>query len=104
MRITVIAVGKLRDAGLRAAVDEYAKRIRRYARWDEIELKDGPDVDVAERLGRAVPERSRVVALDVDGHSFASAELARFVGNAELSGEFGLAFVIAEATACPVTF
>ena len=43
MRIAIIAVGKVKQPGLRSEIDEYLKRIRRYARCDEIELRDGPE-------------------------------------------------------------
>ena len=34
---------------------------------DEIEIKDGGESEVALRFARAIPDRSRVVALEVDG-------------------------------------
>lgn len=104
MRITVVAVGKNRDPGLRAAALDYEKRIRRYARIEEIEVKDGTEAEVAARLDRAVPERSRTIALEVEGRRLSSDELARYVGDAELSGTYGLAFVVGGSYGLPRAF
>jgi len=70
MRYRVVAVGRLRDAALRAASDAYLGRLRRYARVEEHEVKDEARV-----LG-AVPEGARLVALSRAGEAWTSRELA----------------------------
>ena len=70
MRYRVVAVGRLRDAALRAASDEYLGRLRRYARVEEHEVKDEARV-----LG-AVPEGARLVALSRTGEAWTSRDLA----------------------------
>jgi len=70
MRYRVVAVGRLRDAALRAASDDYLGRLRRYARVEEHEVKDEARV-----LG-AVPEGARLVALSRTGEAWTSRELA----------------------------
>ena len=73
MRVRLIAVGKVKERGLRAAVDDYLGRIDRYAKVKEVELKDGPIADVEARFRKAIPDdRARVVALEVDGKSWSS--------------------------------
>jgi len=69
VHVHVIAVGKIKDAGVRAWIDDYAKRIGRYADYHELELKDGELSDVEERFRKAIPARARVVALEVEGHA-----------------------------------
>ena len=63
MRVRIIAVGKAKDRDLRSLLGDYYARIGRYAKLEEIELKDGKEAEVSDRLSRSIPERSRVVAL-----------------------------------------
>ena len=83
MKIQFVAVGKIKERGLREAIDDYAKRIRHYAQFEEIELKDERETDLIARFERALPDRGRVVALEVDGKAWSSAALAKFVGQCE---------------------
>ncbi|MCA9600372.1 MAG: 23S rRNA (pseudouridine(1915)-N(3))-methyltransferase RlmH [Myxococcales bacterium] len=101
MRVLVIAVGKIKERGIREAVDDYAKRIARYARFEEIELKDGDAADVLARFRKAVPERTTVVALEVEGKSWSSHDLSKFVERVEGSGANGVAFLIGGSYGLP---
>lgn len=83
MRVRIIAVGKAKDRDLRSLLVDYYGRIGRYARLEEIELKDGKEGEVAERIERSIPGRSRVVALEVDGRALSSRELAQWMSRAE---------------------
>lgn len=69
MRITVIAVGKVKQAGLRAELDDYFGRLKRYASFSEVELKDAPERELIPRFEKAIPARTKVVALEVDRKS-----------------------------------
>lgn len=101
MRIVIAAVGKVKERGLRDAIDDYAKRIGRYGRYEEIELKDGPPDEVAARFRKAIPDRSRVVALEVDGRAVSSEGLAELVGRGENDGISALVFLIGGAYGLP---
>lgn len=102
MRILVVAVGKMKGRGLREALDDYLGRIARYARVDEVELKDAEGDVLVERFRKAIPERARVVALEVDGQAWSSEELARFVGRCEGDGSVGaVVFLIGGADGLP---
>lgn len=100
LRIAIIAVGKIKQAGLRAELDDYLGRIRRHAVCDEIELKDGGPGEQLARFQRAIPKRARVIALEVDGQALSSAGLADRVGKAELDA-MPLAFLIGGAYGLP---
>ena len=100
LRISIIAVGKIKQAGLRAELDDYLGRIRRYAACDEIELKDGSDADVSARFERSLPKRARVIALEVEGRTVTSHGLADMVRRAELDAT-PLAFLIGGAYGLP---
>ena len=98
----VIAVGKLKERGIREAADDYLKRISRYAKVEEIELKDAPADELEPRFVKAIPDRARVVALEVDGKAMSSEHLARVVGRAEGDGAVGsLCFLIGGAYGLP---
>lgn len=101
MRIAIIAVGKLKQVGLRAEVDDYLGRIRRYHPCEEIELKDAPERELIERFRRAIPQRSLVVALEVGGHSHDTAGFARWLGQREQDAGAQLAFLIGGAYGLP---
>lgn len=101
MNLHVIAVGKIKEPGLRHCLDDYYKRIQRYARLQEIEVKDGADDDVARLIQRAVPERSVLVALEVDGQTWSSQDFARFLDRSAQQGVHGIAFAIGGSYGLP---
>ena len=96
MAIVVVAHGKLKDRGLRALVDDYLARIRRYTRVEEIEVK----TDLA--LARALPSDATVVALEVAGAALTSNDLAKKLGLWSSQGKGTVAFVIGGAEGIPV--
>ena len=77
MRYRLVAVGRMKDAALRAACDGYLDRLRHYARVEEREVKDEA------RILEAVPEDSRLVALSRAGEPWASAQLAEWTARWE---------------------
>ncbi len=101
MRVRIIAVGKAKDRDLRSLLGDYYARIGRYARLEEIEIKDGKVEEVAERLARSIPDRSRVVALEVDGQSLSSRGLATWLERAENESVQSVVFLIGGAYGLP---
>jgi 23S rRNA (pseudouridine1915-N3)-methyltransferase len=83
VHVHVVAVGKIKERGIREAVDDYAKRIGRYAQYHEVELKDLPSDELIEKFTRAIPAKARVFALEVEGRAVSSPGLAQLVGRAE---------------------
>lgn len=71
MKLRLIAVGKLKDPGLRALCDDYQRRLRRYATLTETEVKD--DSGVLKQL----KSDSFVVALEVEGRALSSTQFAQ---------------------------
>src|SRR2546428_4336305 len=94
MRYRVVAVGRVKDAALRAACDEYLDRLRRYARIEEREVKDEA------RVLAAVPEGSRLVALSERGEQWTSGQLADWTTRWEMGGR-DVTFAIGGARAPP---
>lgn len=101
MRVRIIAVGKAKDRDLRSLLGDYYARIGRYAKLEEIEIKDGKVSEVAERLARSIPDRSRVVALEVDGQSMSSRGLATWLERAENESVQTVVFLIGGAYGLP---
>lgn len=94
MRYEVVAVGRVKDAALRAACDEYLGRLRRYARVEEREVKDEA------RLLGAIPGEARLVALSRTGEPWSSAELADWTGRWDQDGR-DVALLIGGADGLP---
>ena len=84
MTLLLLAVGRLR-AAYRDACDDYLRRLARYARVEEAEVREAsraPTVQAqreeeAERLRARLPGGGTVVALARDGSPWTSEELAR---------------------------
>jgi 23S rRNA (pseudouridine1915-N3)-methyltransferase len=87
MRIQVVAVGKLR-ASLREAADEYLRRLRRYARISETEVREAGKAGnpaaqhraEAANILAAVENGAVTVALARTGDPWSSRDLARRLG------------------------
>jgi 23S rRNA (pseudouridine1915-N3)-methyltransferase len=99
VKVVVVAVGKIKERGLRELIDDYEKRIGRYAKFEEIELADGPDVEA--KMVRAIPDRARTFALEVDGQRASSEGLARMVGQCESGAVPAMVFLIGGAYGLP---
>ena len=86
MELVLLGVGKLRPS-FRAACDDYLRRLGRYLKVREVEVREAsraPTVEVqraeeASRLQAKVPPGSRLVALARQGAGWSSEELARRV-------------------------
>ncbi|MEC4174947.1 23S rRNA (pseudouridine(1915)-N(3))-methyltransferase RlmH [Adlercreutzia sp. R7] len=104
MKITIVAVGKLKEKFWAAACDEYLKRLRPYAKVSVAEISDvdparAGGVDAArEREGTgilaAVPEGARVILMDIEGKQRSSEGFSRHMDELALRGESELVFVI----------
>lgn len=87
MKLRVVAVGRDRSGLYAPAVDEYAKRLGRYVKFELVEVPEarrhagtpGAKDEEAEALLARIGERERVVALDERGQEETSPELARRV-------------------------
>ena len=89
MKITCIAVGKIKEKYYTEAVKEYARRLSRYCKLDIIELPDEKTPDGAgmaeeaailkregERILKAVREDAYVIALAIKGRALDSVEFS----------------------------
>lgn len=88
----VLAVGKLRERGLRALCDDYYRRCRSRLAIEEQEVRD------LAALSRAIPDRAFLVLLDEAGRSMSSRTFAQQLrGWTEGSEQKELVFAIGAA-------
>lgn len=107
MNITIITVGKIKEKFLRAAIEEYSKRLTRYCKLDIIEVPDEKTPENAsekedllikekegEKILKNIKDNSYVIALAIDGKMLSSEELASFIQTQGINGNSNLTFVI----------
>ncbi len=104
IRITVVAVGKLKERFWTDACAEYLKRLKAYAK---VEVKEIADIDPAKAGGvdaardregsavlAAVPEQSHAILLAIEGKERSSEGLARRLDDLALTGKSDLTFIV----------
>lgn len=101
MTIRFIMLGKTRRDEIRALLDDYINRIRRYAETEIIELRDGSPA--ALRKLRIEPSAT-VVLLDAAGKKFTSQQFARWLGDLRDRGVRDLVFLCGGAEGFPDEF
>ena len=104
MRLRLLHAGAPARGPLAEAAAEYAKRLGRYARYEEVlvrPVKGGPVAEAlakeAERLRSRLKPREAVVALAVDGDAVDSEGLARRVERWQTSGRADVALLLGSA-------
>jgi 23S rRNA (pseudouridine1915-N3)-methyltransferase len=98
MKIRLVMLGKTRREELRALVEDYAKRIGRYAGIEICELRDGSPA--ALRKIKIAPGTT-VVLLDAAGKQFTSQQFARWLGNLRDGGAREVVFLCGDAQGFP---
>ena len=95
MKLTVLAVGRLKEPWVREGCDEYLRRIARHLPIEIVEVKD----DAA--LIARIPPRHRLIALDERGRQVSSEELAGRLAAWMGSSVPGVALLIGGADGLP---
>lgn len=107
MRITIIAVGKIKEKYFAGAIEEYSKRLSRYCKLNIIEVADektienASDTEIAiiqekeaERILKNISDDSYVVTLEILGKMLDSVELADKIKNVTVNGKSHICFII----------
>jgi 23S rRNA (pseudouridine1915-N3)-methyltransferase len=107
MRITIIAVGKVREKYLEQGIAEYLKRLRRYATVSIIEVAEEPAPETlsaaeqeqlrareTDRLLKHLKDTQYVIALAIDGKLFTSEAFAAHLQNLAVSARPDVALLI----------
>ena len=96
MNINIVAVGGIKEKFYRDAIDEYAKRLSRYAKLNIIEVKDEKTPADAkalkeDKIKQTEAERilskignSYVVALAIEGKKYTSESFAKRMENYDI--------------------
>lgn len=78
IKVNIVCVGKIKEAFYRDAVNEYLKRLSRFAKVEVKEIPEGKSLEAeAEGILRAV--KGQVFALCIEGEKLSSEELAKQV-------------------------
>ena len=107
MHIQVIAVGKIKEKYLRQGIDEFLKRISKYARIEIIEVPDekapagasqreeeiSKDCE-GEKILEKIKKDSYIIGLDSNGSQFTSQEMAAYMEKLALEGKSSVTFII----------
>ena len=94
LRITIFAVGKLKEQFWKDAVAEYLKRLGGYAKIEVRELPDSNAEKEASALLSALPERGPIILMDIRGKETSSEGLAQKIGNYALNSDSHISFII----------
>ena len=107
MKVTIIAVGKIKEHYLKEGIEEYSKRLSRFCDLRIIEAADEPAPDdlsaareeqiksrEASRVLGKVKDGDYLIVLDVKGAKKSSEEFAEVLKNCMISGNSSITFVI----------
>lgn len=105
--VTIISVGKLKDAFFEMASEEYLKRLKAFAKVNVIEIKAGVISEnpreseinaVLEKEGeeilKKIPQSAKVVSLCIEGKLYSSEDMAALFFDTALSGCSHVVFII----------
>lgn len=107
MKISVICVGKIKEAFYSQAVAEYRKRLSRYCQLEILEVSDEKTKEHAsegevrlvldregERILKCIREDAFVIALSIEGKMLDSVELSEKLKQLAVGGNSHIVFVI----------
>ena len=98
MKITLVAVGKLKEKFLIDGIAEYLKRLRPFVKVEIVEIPECKTVDEeAEKILSRVSKNSKLFVLDVFGEELTSENFAKKIADLTLTGESDFTFAIGGA-------
>lgn len=107
MNINIIAVGKIKEKYIKAGIDEFSKRLSRYAKLKIIEIADEKAPEnlskkemegVMEREGNKIiskiPQNSYIISLVIEGKHISSEIMSKKMEDIMISGNNDITFII----------
>ena len=100
MKINIVCVGKLKENYWSQAIDEYKKRLSRFAELKIIEVEEASKITNLEQKSKTEGElllsksAGIIVALDGGGKMLSSPELAEYIHKKEIQAESVISFLI----------
>ena len=98
MKIRLLMLGKTRREEMRALLDDYVRRIGRYAEIEITELRDGSPAALRKLK---IEPGATVVLLDAAGKQFTSQQFARWLGDLRDRGTREIVFLCGDAEGFP---
>jgi 23S rRNA (pseudouridine1915-N3)-methyltransferase len=105
--VSIICIGKIKEAFFRDAVLEYQKRLSRYCDFtirelSEVSLSENPsnaEIDIclekeSEAILKEIPRDAYVFALCIEGKGISSEELSEKIESLAVSGKSKIVFII----------
>jgi 23S rRNA (pseudouridine1915-N3)-methyltransferase len=99
--LVILAVGKVKERGLRDAIDDYARRIARHFPIEEVEVREAPEPLLLAALEKKLPRPAHLAVLDVGGRSMTSDAFARWLASRTSQGKGKVVFVVGGADGLP---
>lgn len=110
MKINILCVGKIKEEFIRAGIDEFLKRLSRYAKVNILEADDekipanpsGAELEAvkereADKLMKRIPVNSYVIVLAIQGKPLSSEGLAEMMEELMVQGQSEITFIIGGA-------
>lgn len=107
MKITILAVGKIKEKFYRDAIAEYAKRLSRYCKLEIIEVADEKTDEnssvtemelilekEAQRLLKSIKDDDHCIALAINGKKLDSVGFSQKIEKLGIMGKSSIVFVI----------
>lgn len=100
-KINIVCVGKIKEDFYRAAVNEYLKRLSRFAKVEIKEIAEGRSLE-DEASGILKAAKGKIIALCVEGVGYSSEKLASYIktltdGGAEATFIIGSSYGLADS-------
>ena len=98
MKITLVAVGKLKEKFLIDGVAEYLKRLKPFAKIEIREIAEQKTLELeGKKILSQIPKENFIFVLDVAGNFLTSEDFAKKISDLTLSGVSDITFVIGGA-------
>ena len=107
MKITIVSVGKIKEAFYRDAIAEYSKRLSAYCKFEIKEVADEKTPDGAsaelerqikdkegDKILKVLDEKGYCIALAIDGKQYDSVKFAKHMEQLTVSGKSHIQFII----------
>lgn len=107
MKVSIVCVGKIKEAFYRDAIEEYRKRLTRYCNIEIVQVEDEPTKEDAsdtvatmikakegQRILSKIPQQAYVCTLEIGGKKMDSVNFSDFIEKSAVQGRGHLVFVI----------
>ncbi len=103
MNIKIVCVGKIKEKFYRDAIEEYAKRLSRFCKFEILEVQEElidanlKNLDmVKEKEGKRILDKAQgyIIALAIDGNNISSEDHAKKINELSVRGVSSITYII----------